>query len=1097
MPEPAQTPLPQTVDGKSSQIDSGADATTGHEAGQPQDPVPAPAPGGPSRYQLDHIHATGGIGRVWLARDRDLGREVALKELRPDRAHLPSAQARFLAEARITGQLEHPGIVPVYELVGNAEHGPCYAMRFVGGQTLAEAVRRYHDNRGRGQASRLELRALLGAFVGVCQAVAYAHSKGVIHRDLKPSNELLGDFGEAVVLDWGLAKRLGDKEESIGPEEVARESTVLTMAGSVLGTPAYMSAEQAEGQTDLIDQRSDVYGLGAILYEILTGRAPYVGADTKGLLQQVRAGSLAPPRQIVPETPAALESVCLKAMAHARERRYVSAGELADEVQRWLADEPIQAHRDPFLARAARWTRRHQALAAGVAAVLVSITVALGVGLALLRNEQQKTERQRLAAVAQREKAQLNEQAARLAEQNAQSKAAEAQAARALADQNARAVARQRQLALGTLQILVTTVQEQLQNKPDTHELKQDLLHSALVGLEKVAAGAGDATADLSTAEAHQRMGDIFLVLGQMDKAEKQFDLARAISQRVLEGDARNRAARRQLAAARRRLGKLTAETGALPKARKVLLQAHSGLRTVLGEDESDERAREELVETAMDLGDVSEGLGEAALFRDYYREAHQVAERGLEKSADKNRFKLLEALARAGLADATLVLGEVKSAGKHASKALDGLEALVKSGQKGGRLDRSLAWALYVHGSVLMRQGRMKAAREALKRSLEVAERVARADPKNVTHQRFWSVALNQMGDAVLEMGQPTRAREYFEKSLDVIRRVVERRKGPRDRQDLALAYMRLGTALEAQGRYVEARTAVERAPSLFGPALAADKKNLDARRNLAHAYRLLGQIAERLNDSAQARQHYETFVKSAEELTAADPKHTRYQTDLLIAYNKLGDLLAHIGAAEEALALYQKSLARALAVKSIDKSLYQKSLARALAVKSIDKGRVREEVSGVAGGGDQGRLQGRGTAHRRQRSGVDSRRGGLPQVGGEARPEGALNRPSAEDRNATEGVPYNGHRCRRAERHGGRSLQAPAKPLEGTPRCTFAALHRFCRCRTSTGQHTFSGVPLPHGTPRRAFPTTSSFRVFRVLRGGPSFFPVAGLIA
>jgi serine/threonine-protein kinase len=159
------------------------------------------------RYTLTQLHAKGGIGRVWLARDGALGRQIALKELRPDQADNQVVCSRFLYEAKITAQLEHPGIVPVYEL--GAGTSPYYTMRFVRGRTLGEAIRAYHKKRAAGAADPVGLVELLTAFVGVCHAVAYAHSRGVIHRDLKGQNVVLGDYGEVIVLDWGLAKRVG------------------------------------------------------------------------------------------------------------------------------------------------------------------------------------------------------------------------------------------------------------------------------------------------------------------------------------------------------------------------------------------------------------------------------------------------------------------------------------------------------------------------------------------------------------------------------------------------------------------------------------------------------------------------------------------------------------------------------------------------------------------------------------------------------------------------------------------------------------------------------------------------------------------------
>ncbi len=181
-------------------------ARSGQPAPGPDSTDPSPAQR--RRYRLTRIHGSGAIGHVWSAHDPDLGREVALKELRPERQDHPAAQARFLEEACITGQLEHPGIVPVHELAHSEDGRPFYTMRMVRGRTLAEAIKDYHRQSQSRQAGPLELRALLGAFVAVCNAVAYAHSRGVLHRDLKPQNVVLGDFGEVIVLDWGLAKVL-------------------------------------------------------------------------------------------------------------------------------------------------------------------------------------------------------------------------------------------------------------------------------------------------------------------------------------------------------------------------------------------------------------------------------------------------------------------------------------------------------------------------------------------------------------------------------------------------------------------------------------------------------------------------------------------------------------------------------------------------------------------------------------------------------------------------------------------------------------------------------------------------------------------------
>ncbi len=209
-------------------------------------------------------------------------------------------------------------------------------MRFVRGRTLDEASREFHRRRRAGEEEPLALVALLSAFVTICNTVAYAHSKGVIHRDLKGENVLLGDFGEVFILDWGVAKVL-DAPEDAGNDQLAIQTPATdgcrTIHGSIVGTPAYMAPEQAEGRQDLVDCRSDIYGLGAVLYEILTGQPPFAGSSTVEILEKVLRDAPIPPRRLWPEAPAGLEAACLRALSKDPAGRHPSAAALGQEVQ--------------------------------------------------------------------------------------------------------------------------------------------------------------------------------------------------------------------------------------------------------------------------------------------------------------------------------------------------------------------------------------------------------------------------------------------------------------------------------------------------------------------------------------------------------------------------------------------------------------------------------------------------------------------------------------------------------------------------------------------------------------------------------------------
>jgi len=372
--------------------------------------APTPSVGG--RYEMKRFHAKGGMGEVWLAEDCDIRRPVALKKIREGHVGL---KERFLLEAQITGQLEHPGVVPVHELSVDENGEPFYVMRFIHGRTLDGAVKEYHATgptaTGEGLPREVALLRLLQSFINICQTVAYAHSRGVIHRDLKPDNVMVGDYGETLLLDWGLAKVVDKKEAaSVSLKGDLAEYSIVrltisgesceTVYGAVKGTPGYVSPEAAEGFVDQIDKVSDVYLLGATLYHILTGRAPRKGKDMVAVIMEARKTQPPPPRSITPEIPKALEAICMKAMAFRKEDRYQTALALAEDMQRYLAGEPVSAYEETLLERTWRWMKRHrQAIGWSAAAFLVVLTALAGV--AKWRQVEREREQERLAAAEQ------------------------------------------------------------------------------------------------------------------------------------------------------------------------------------------------------------------------------------------------------------------------------------------------------------------------------------------------------------------------------------------------------------------------------------------------------------------------------------------------------------------------------------------------------------------------------------------------------------------------------------------------------------------------------------------------------------------------
>jgi eukaryotic-like serine/threonine-protein kinase len=464
------------------------------------------------RFRVLRPHARGGLGAVFVAMDTELHREVALKQILDQRADDPESRTRFVREAEITGGLEHPGIVPVYGLGTYADGRPFYAMRFIRGNSLKDAIDGFHvdlamkSDHGR---RSLELRKLLRRFTDVCNAIDYAHNRGILHRDIKPANVILGKHGETLVVDWGLAKPVGRAE----PRPDGAERTLVpsssgdgadTLPGSAIGTPAYMSPEQAAGELDRLGPQSDVYSLGGTLYCLLTGKQPFEGSDIGDILRKVRDGAFARPRQLNSSIDKALEAVCLKAMARKPQDRYSSPKALADDLERWLADEPVTAWSEPLVDRGLRWVRRHRS---GV----ITCAAAIGIGLVALAT---------IAAVEARSNKDLRDANERVSHE------------RNLAQQNF-AMARQ-----AVDDYLSRVGQNPLLREQGLHELRQDLLEAALQYYDDFLRQRGnDPALRAEAAAAYERVGDIHRELGNFSKAVSAYDQGVALASATANGD--------------------------------------------------------------------------------------------------------------------------------------------------------------------------------------------------------------------------------------------------------------------------------------------------------------------------------------------------------------------------------------------------------------------------------------------------------------------------------------------------------------------------------------------------------------------------------
>jgi serine/threonine-protein kinase len=776
------------------------------------------------RFRIVRMLDRGGLGEVYVALDQELKREVALKVIRGEHAANPGTRLRFLVEAEVTGRLEHPGVVPVYGLGEDNDGQPFYAMRLIRGESLKQAVARFHSHEGpkRDRAEwELAFRGLLGRFVDVCNAVAYAHSRGVLHRDLKPENIMLGPYGETLVVDWGLAKAAGrpvdtprTAEGTLRPEAVADGGS--TLPGTLLGTPAYMSPEQAAGQLDLHGPASDVYSLGATLYHVLTGRPPFEDPDVFATLQKVRSGDFPPPRSVSGCVPPALDAVCRKAMALQPQDRYASPRTLADEIEHWLADEPVLALREGASIRLARWGRRHKPAVAAAAALLVTAVVALSVSIALLGREATRRETLR---------------------QLAETSFKDAQDA--------------------VDQMLTEVAEVELADMPQMQAVRRTLLEKARnVYVRFLAQRRTDPTIRLEGGRAHVRLGEIAARLGDHIESERAIREGIAILDDLLRDHPNLDDALRDLGRGHDDLGMLLKKSNRFREAEAELSMALA-LRTRLSTDRPQDPAdRQGLADTRYHLAVLASRLqGRRSQDESFYREALRIQE-GLVASSRENpafRRKLARYLDNLGkLLASTGRLDEAEAAYREAAAVIESLVA----GGPAAPGDRWLLAQCHANLAMALRSaGRLEEA-EAVCLKARSLEETLRSDFPDVPDYRYELASiLNNLG-LLWTRKDPSRADMVYREALELHQALTAEFPRRPDYQ-LGLAVTRLNLAAvqervdvrEAERTYRDALAIHERLKADFPEVL---EYRLDLGRTLYSLARL--RLAENDPGGAQA---------------------------------------------------------------------------------------------------------------------------------------------------------------------------------------------------------------------------------------------------
>jgi serine/threonine-protein kinase len=843
----------------------------------------APSVGAPSvvgqRFRVLRPHARGGLGEVFVALDDELHREVALKEIQGQHADNPQSRARFLLEAEITGGLEHPGIVPVYGLGIYAEGRPFYAMRFIRGDSLKEAVERFHTDEARrrepGQRA-LELRGLLGRFIDVCDAVEYAHSRGVLHRDLKPGNIMLGKYGETLVVDWGLAKPM-DKLEGVtesleGPLRPASLSEATpTLAGPAIGTPQYMSPEQAAGRVDLLGPASDVYSLGATLYNLLTGKPPFTDADLGTVLRKVQEGEFPRPRQVNAEVPAALEAVCLKAMSRRAGDRFASAHALAGDVERWLADEPVSAWREPWPVKARRWVGRHRPLVAGAAAALLVALAGLAVGTVLLARADR---RERLA--------------------------------REMAEQNYR-------LARQAVDRYYTEVSENvLLDEPGQEPLRKKLLEAAREYYDQfVKERRGDPEAEAELARALDRLARI---TGDIDSEAKAVDLEEE-AQRLFAHQAEAHPGaqeRSDLAACEYHLGRLYRLTDRMGRAEEEDGKAVAAWDELARAQPDDEHYQAELARSRLGLANVFEATHRPDRAREVYEQVLAARRELNRRHPDVVEYQRDLAVTLNNLARVYSALGQGERAEDCYKEGQRIQKALVAAQPSVSRFANDLARSLFNLGDLYVKANRPRQAEQPYREAADLWERLTREHPAVADFRADLAETYLALANVDRLTGRAPEAEAECERALALKQKLADdHQQVPAYRGDLARCYFQLGDAYRAGGHAEKAEAAYRNAVSIDEGLVNDLADSSQYRADLARSWNNLGLLRQDTKRRDEAQDAFRKAVASWDELVRRRPGEPEFALGLAASSQNLGNLARQAGDLPGAVEVYSHALA------------------------------------------------------------------------------------------------------------------------------------------------------------------------------------------
>jgi serine/threonine-protein kinase len=882
-----------------------SDETTDFSPLRPVAPVDLTSTG--VRFRKVRDHARGGLGVVFVARDEELHREVALKEIQDRHADDRDKRARFLMEAEITGGLEHPGIVPVYGLGHYDDGRPFYAMRFIKGDSLKEEIARFHADEllknDPGQRN-LALQKLLRRFLDVCNAVAYAHSRGVLHRDLKPDNVMVGKYGETLVVDWGLAKATGRSGEDHTDD--AQESTLVytspsgsaeTMPGSIIGTPAYMSPEQAAGRLELLGPRSDVYSLGATLYSLLTGRMPFADKVLQEVLRKVEHGEFPRPRESAPWLDPALEAITFKAMALKSEDRYNTPQALAEDLERWLGDEPVKAYREPWTRQARRWAKRNRTAVTAAAAALLVGLVGLGA----------------VAAVQTKARNDLATKNRELDRKNTDLIAAN----KAKDEQRERAEKNEIQAVAAVKKFGDVIANEPgLKQNPALEALRKRLLNEPLAFFkalrERLLADQNTRPESLARlALASFDLGYLTNEIGDKRNALVAYRESLAVCQQLANDNPNVADYQSQLARTHKNIGNLLIYIGQHAEGLNSYNESLRIQQTLADAHPSITKYQSELASTHDNIGVVLNEIGRSNESLKAYNEALAICQKIVQKNPDVTEFQ-------SSLAFIHNNIGVLLSRTRQTTEALkaynQSLAIRQKIAQKNPEITEfqyNLSLTYNNIAILLSRTGQMTEALKAYNQSLAIRQKIAQKNPEITEFQTGLAVTYNNIGLLLSDTGQDTEALKAYSEALVIRQKLANDNPAVTNFQSyVAHTHNNIGLLLSRIGQKVEALDAHKSALAIRRKLAEENPKVIQFQNDLAASHNNVGILLSQTGQPDAAIKALREMLAIQQKLAADYPEDTWFQKSVATGHNNIGSLLNANGQMDEAMKAYEKAL-------------------------------------------------------------------------------------------------------------------------------------------------------------------------------------------